>query len=191
MGKCLWRLNVIAICFAMLDSDEDEIRFSEFYEKYKQLVFVICKDILNDDGLAEDAVIDTFLKFATMFYKVRDINSETTKHYVIIVAKHKAMKCYNKMKNIPQPCEDDEIDAFVDVDFEEKAISRMDCVEIYNEVLRSLPDKYYDVMYMTVVLQLTPKEIAKSLDLELKNVYKRIERAREMIKKKLDKLEKS
>ncbi len=180
---------MLSLCFAMLDSEDDESKFEEFYNKYKQLAFYICNDILHDYNLAEDAVSETFLKFASMFYKIKDINAITTRHFVIIVAKHKAMKLYNKIKKLPDSFEElDETEIPADMNFEEKAIGRMECTDIYQKVLLSLPKKYYEVMYMSVVLQLTPKEIAKMLDLDVKAVYKRMDRAKKMIKDKLNKL---
>lgn len=180
---------MLPLCFAMLDSEDDEEKFEEFYKKYRQLAFYVCNDILHDYELAEDAVSETFLKFASMFYRIKDINAITTRHFVIIVAKHKAMKMYNKIKKSPESYEElEESEIPADINFEEKAIGRMECADIYQKVLLSLPKKYYDVMYMSVVLQLTPKEIAKMLDLNVKAVYKRMDRAKKIIKDKLSRL---
>lgn len=40
----------------MLDTEEEQSKFTLLYEKYRYLMWYVAKDILKDKDLAEDAV---------------------------------------------------------------------------------------------------------------------------------------
>ena len=88
---------------------------------------------------------------------------------------------YNKMKNDPILYGDKmEIeDKYI---FEEHVIGK----EISKNILLRLPEKYYEVLYLSVSLNLTGEQIAHSLDISVNTVYKRLQRAREMIRERYE-----
>lgn len=171
---------MIALCFAMLD-DGDEDKFRRFYKRYIKLVLYILNDILHDSHLAEDVASDCFIMFAEMFYKIRDVDSKETENYVIIATRHKGFKMYNKRKKEPEFIDIDSLDAEDPYVFEEHVMGDMMEERIYEEVLMKLPEKYYEVLYLSVVLDFTPQDIAKTLDISVDNAYKRINRARKVV----------
>ena len=48
--------------FALIDSEADQLRFSDIYSNYQKQMLLVAKRILHSDEDAEDAVQDTFLQ---------------------------------------------------------------------------------------------------------------------------------
>lgn len=48
------------IYLAILELEEDKIKFEKVYEKYRQIMFYVANKILKDDHLSEDAVHNAF-----------------------------------------------------------------------------------------------------------------------------------
>ena len=49
---------------ALIDDESDRQLFTVIYNKYRQQVYLCAFDILGDEGLAEDAAQETFLRIA-------------------------------------------------------------------------------------------------------------------------------
>lgn len=72
----------------------------------------------------------------------------------------------------------------VDVDF----LANIAYEQLMN-VISTLPDSYKDVLYMHYIYQFSVKEISKMLDITVDNVWKRIERAKKLLKTRLEESE--
>lgn len=70
---------MIGLFLALIDTEEDKIKFVTLYEKYRKLMFYIANDILKDTDLAEDAVQEAFFRIAKNFKKVGEISCPQTK----------------------------------------------------------------------------------------------------------------
>lgn len=55
------------------------------------------------------------------------------------------------------------------------------------QTISELPLIYKDILFMHYVNHYTNKEISKMLDISVDNVWKRIERAKKLLKEKLEK----
>lgn len=53
-----------------LSTEEEKGAFTAIYYQYRDYLFVIAKDILRDWHLAEDAVIEAFLRVSLHFSKI-------------------------------------------------------------------------------------------------------------------------
>ena len=80
----------------LIDSEEDKIRFEEFYHKYHDLVMFISVKRITDYHLAEDNCQEVFTTLAKNFSKIKDIDSRETKGYVYTVANGLAINMFNK-----------------------------------------------------------------------------------------------
>lgn len=171
---------IILVC-DLIDDEQDKHRFEDIYNKYKNLSAHICFDILKDYSQAEDAVSEVFFKLAKNFKSFQYVNEDKTKNYIKILSRHISINMYNKMKNDPILYGDKmEIeDKYI---FEEHVIGK----EISKNILLRLPEKYYEVLYLSVSLNLTGEQIAHSLDISVNTVYKRLQRAREMIRERYE-----
>jgi len=80
----------------LIDSEEDKIRFEEFYHKYHDLVMFISVKRILDYQLAEDNCQEVFTTLAKNFSRIKDIDSRETKGYVYTVANGLAINMFNK-----------------------------------------------------------------------------------------------
>ena len=55
----------------MIDSDEERSKFEIIYNNYRNLMFFVAKNILNNDSDAEDAVHDAFLKIIKILENIK------------------------------------------------------------------------------------------------------------------------
>lgn len=172
---------MIILFFDLLDDEQDKHRFEDIYNKYKNLSGYICFEILKDYSLAEDAVSEVFFKLARNFKSFQYINEEKTRNYIRILSRRMAINMLRKMKNDPI-LYGDEIEIKDDYIFEEHVVGEA----MSKSMLLNLPEKYYEVLYMSVSLNLTGEQIAQSLDININTVYKRLQRAREILRKKYE-----
>jgi RNA polymerase sigma-70 factor (ECF subfamily) len=161
----------------MIDNQEDKNKFEEIYYKYKNLMLNRAYDILNDSGLAEDAVQNSFLIILKNISKINDIESKKTKGYVLVITENSAKKIYNKEhKIIKTDFQDYEPVSNVEDSFESK-----NSVEVLKEQIESLADIYSSVMILKYFNDLNDKEIASALSISVPTVRKRILRGRKIL----------
>ncbi len=55
------------ILMDLIDDPDDNELYEEIYEQYQQLLFWQANGILHDEQKATDAVVETFLRLATIF----------------------------------------------------------------------------------------------------------------------------
>ena len=65
---------MLGIYLRLLDTEEEQTRFRQLYEKYRNLMFYVAKGILKDDYLTEDAVHEAFIRIAKNFSKIGEIS---------------------------------------------------------------------------------------------------------------------
>lgn len=159
-----------------------QIKFIEkCYELYEQKMYYVAYSILHDEGKAEDAVQEAFLKLMKHEVQFDRADSDDCKRYIITVIRNSAITIYNKTKReseymfltdkderIESPVEDE-----VESDISWKTL--MDC----------LPEKYYDVVECIIIKQFSTKETALKLNITEANVRKRYERAKQMMRNSL------
>lgn len=73
---------MIPLFLALIDDEQDLIRFEEAYAEYKMLLHYIARGILRDEHRAEDAVQETFVRIAKNFHKVGVIKATSTKNFL-------------------------------------------------------------------------------------------------------------
>ena len=59
------------IYLALLDDEQDKIKFADIYNTYNKQMWYAANEILKDKHLAEDAVHDAFLGIAKSFSKIK------------------------------------------------------------------------------------------------------------------------
>ena len=57
------------MCLQMLETSEEKVRFEELVLTYKNLMFYVANQILNNDYDAEDAVQQAFFEILKKFLK--------------------------------------------------------------------------------------------------------------------------
>lgn len=149
------------------------------YKLYEQKMYQVAYSILRDTGLAEDAVHEAFLKLMKSGIYFEDVKSDDCKRYLITVIKHSSITTYKKKQR------EQEIMYLSDKDelLEEQVFpGKLQDDNSLEDMISSLPPKYYAVVRCLAIKNLSYKETAKELGITEPNVRKRFERAKMMLK---------
>ena len=167
---------MLPIYLAMLDGDDEKNKFESLYLTYRKLMFHVANGILNDEGLAEDAVHQAFLKILEHFAQVGELSCHKTRSAVVSSVRNAAINMYKSRKRHPAVPIDEA--AFCAAD--EKS-ERTDDLDGLAEAVLKLPVIYKDALKLKYVQGFSNAEIAGMLDISEAAVRKRLERARRML----------
>ena len=164
----------------VLDTEEDVLLAEQIYLKYKNLLFVVANDILQNQYDAEDALQQTMIGVIDNIDKIKDINSKQTRNFLCIICRNISLNMFNKIKsaNISE-IEDDLPDLREDI---EALILTKDMYIKLKEFIHTLDKKYQDVLFLKLNHNLSSEEIARILDIKPETVRKRLERSRKQIR---------
>jgi len=174
---------MINIYLSALETAEDKSEFEDLYIKYKQRMYDVAYNILHNVEDSEDAVHNAFLKIADNFEKIKIFSCQELQSYIVIIVRNISINIYRKnKKNSERLAEFDDNQPTVNVNFFEN----IDRDELIQEI-SSLPFIYKDILFLYYINQYTTKEISKMLDISIDAVWKRIERAKKLLKQELEK----
>lgn len=171
------------IYLTLIDSLEDKTKFLILYEQYKHFIWSKCFEVLQDEHLAEDATHEAFIKVAKNMSKIKDVESNATKRYLIIIAKNSAIDIYRKRnRQMQHEANIDEVDELEGLYIEPE-------VEFDHNMTRILANMaaiYRDVLLLKYSNEFSNKDIAKTLGISEAVVRQRLKRGKEIIRKELD-----
>ena len=82
---------MIIMFSALIDDESDRQLFTVIYNKYRQQVYLCAFGILGDEGLAEDAAQETFLRIAKNMGRY-DFN----RRLILTIARNAALSIWKK-----------------------------------------------------------------------------------------------
>lgn len=167
---------------AINDINEKD-KFEQLYNLYKQTMYNVAFSILHNQFDAEDAVHEAFLKISKNIIKISDVECPQTKAFVVIIIKNTAINIYNKNKKISEhttPAGQVELNVGKDLITE---------TTNYNELVRtikSLPQTDKDIIYLRFIMGYSVNEISIMLNISHEAVKKRVQRAKNLCEKTLN-----
>ena len=161
----------------MTNDESEKLRL--LYELYEQPMYRIAYAVLHDEGLAEDAVSDAFIRIMHRIERFSDCKSEKTKAYIVKVIKSTSINIYRKNKR--RYSEEVSIDNAIQV--ADKAQEQCD-TESVNDILRGLGETDRRIVTLRCIEEMSWKEVADKLSLTEANVRKRFERTKKRLKTK-------
>ena len=177
---------MIPLFLALIDDEQDLIRFEEAYAEYKMLLHYIARGILRDEHRAEDAVQETFVRIAKNFHKVGVIKATSTKNFFILITRRVCLNMLEREEKISTATEDE-------INIYEKTCSSdslngcpCDESDLIQSILQ-LPEGLRNVLYLQAVCGFNGKETANLLGISVDAVWKRTSRARAALEKELKK----
>ncbi|MSS63493.1 RNA polymerase sigma factor [Lachnospiraceae bacterium WCA-693-APC-MOT-I] len=181
--------NMMAL-MSVLDTEEEQDKFTYIYENYKYFMWYLANEILQDAHLAEDAVQDSFLVLTRHMNKIEDVKSPKTKKFLATVVKSKAIDILRKRKGKTDESleENENVISLASEDMLEQYIEH-DSYEHLLSCIRRLDDIYKVVFEYKYIHGLSDKEIASVLGVTPKTVNVRIFRARKKLQSMLRKEE--
>lgn len=173
---------MLSFYLSILETEEDKDRFEELYRMFKQDMYAIAYGILKKKEDAEDVVHQSFIAIADNFKKVNEIPCQEIKSYVVVISKNNALNLYKKNKRIAKRRTDLNINTAAD---EVDMLERYDYDQLV-KAISELPEIYKDVMFLRYLEDFTTKEIADMLNITVSAVWKRLERAKKLLKENLE-----
>lgn len=157
----------------------------ELYVKYRQLMFYVANEILDDAQLAEDAVQEAFIRIAKNMHKINCSNPGSAKAFLVTVVRNVALTMLKKENHYYDFSEYQDL-IVEKQEVEKDVLDRME-VKSYILAICKLPERYRDILYLHCVQEYTIAEISKILQLSQEVVKKRIQRGRKKILKDIKK----
>lgn len=177
---------MIMIYLSMIDIEEDKSKFIKIYDKYKNLMFYLAREILKDNHLAEDALQEAFIRIAKNLHKINDIYSHETKGFVVIIVKHVSITMLKKKNKKTISFEDMSEVLSTENYLTDDYLDKINYETIVNEI-RNLPEIYKTVIYLDLVFELGNKEISQTIGISIDAAKKRKERGRKILRQRLEK----
>ena len=169
---------MLAVCLAMLETKQDQRRFTRLFEAYERKIYALALRILGDQTRAEDAAQQTWLQLLRSWERVSALPWKETEGYVVTAAKNCALDILRA---------DRRTTAFPE-DWDPPA--REECQAEYDylvSLIQALPESYRRVLEMKCVEEQTNREIARRLGIKESTVAVRILRGRTMLRERLEK----
>lgn len=158
--------------------DESE-KLKKLYEVYEQPMYRIAYAVLHDEGLAEDAVSDAFIRIMRRLGRLNECTSDKTKAYIVKVIKSTSINIYRKNKR--RYNEEVPIDNAVQI--ADRTLIYSDQPSI-NDILSGLGETDRRIVTLRCVDELSWREVAEKLSLTEVNVRKRFERTKKRLRSK-------
>lgn len=169
----------------------DTHKVEQLYNKYARGMLRAANAKTDDYHLAQDAVQQTFIKILKMdSSKIDDSDERRVFNLLCMMAQQAVTELFNKKAKavgeqildkedfqMESECEGDPLDCLL----------QKIAVEEVRDAMMSLPDSYLQPMLLKYVHGLTNEDIARTMGIEANNVYIRIHRGREKLKKILGK----
>jgi RNA polymerase sigma-70 factor (ECF subfamily) len=173
----------------MIENEDDRQKAAELYRRYGRTMLYIARGILDDAGLAEDAVSEAFIRIIENLEKINLNDCYKTGGFVVIIARHTALNMLKRQKRDKTvPFEDyEDYSRSPEPVFEDVTI-REACAKIADAVA-GLHKNYADILYLKCELECSNEEISRILGISPENVRVRLGRARQALKNHLRKEE--
>ncbi len=154
----------------------------KLYLEYRSPMYRVALSVLRDEGLAEDAVQQSFLKIFQNFDKLDLSDCNKTKSFIVILVRNTAIDLYRKrqregvisFEDLERPVQDRAALP------EDRAIARMDG-EALRRCLAGMEERYANLLMLRFYHGFQNKEIAGLLGMSQTQVAMGIYRARQKL----------
>lgn len=169
----------------VIDDDEVRNKLEEIYHLYNRDLFYVAFEILKDYHEAEDVVQTTILKLSDHLDKISNITDNSSKAFVVMIARNNAKNIYNRLKSREiKPIEEYE-NTLIDETYisPEQHILRLDNSNWVAKQLELIKAEYADILTLRYTYDLSNKEISDMIEISEVNVRKRLSRAKKALHK--------
>lgn len=153
-----------------------EAEFEIKYKLYAQELMNVCYGYTKDKCASEDIIQNVFIKYLNSKKFFNNQNEE--KYWLIRVAIN---ECKNYLKIRKRTIYNDDVIEYISPKYDKD-----DKIYIVSRIVKELPEKYRSVIVLHYYNSLSIIDISNTLKISSDNVKKRLERARKMVKAKLE-----
>lgn len=172
---------------ALIDDENDRQRFTRLYGEHKDAMYYYALKLMKDSALAEDAVQEAFIRIARNIRKTEF--GARTRGLMLTVTRNTALTILKKrgrefVTDIPEryaveSAVTENADMIVNIE-------KRETVRMISKILDEMPDKYSEVFKLKYGHSLTYSQIAPLLGISVDAAKKRGQRARNIIKERLE-----
>lgn len=164
--------------------DQQEL-LAVMYDMYEQPMYAIAYSILHSVQQAEDAVQDSFLKLIQYLPTIQKPDSMKTKGLVKQIVRTTAIDQYRKNYSDNEHIAEQKI-AAADMQEQVVAMPGLEEQSFVKDLLKTLPEDYLEVIKLRSYYGFSTREAAQILSISEANVCKRMERAKKLIRNKME-----
>lgn len=169
---------MLAIYLAMLETEDDQQRFTQLYETYERKVYAVALRVLGDASRAEDAAQQTWFQLLKNWERVSALPWTETEGYAVTAAKNCALDILRAERRTTAFPED------WDPPAQEAHQEEYDYLV---SLIRALPENYRRILELKCVEEQSNREIARRLGVNESTVASRVMRGRAMLRERLEK----
>ena len=174
----------VPVC--MTDYKTDQEKLSELYELYFHSLWYAAFGYLKDPQLAEDMVQETFIKVSEHLSNIKDVHSKMTKYFLITITRNKCIDYIRKRNRTPETLmENQEYPPEYD-NLPLDHVIQQETVDELTRTVDSLDDTYRIPLKLRYINGLSNLEISRYTGLSVNLVAVRINRAKKMLKERLN-----
>lgn len=170
----------------MVETPEERDKLEVLFYKYEGLLFSIAYDIVKHEKDAEDVVQDTFMKAALNIKKIGDVDSPATKSYLATISQNLAIDVTRERE---RHAEIEYLEVFEDAVYENTEFELLKSVDkmLLSKCMNQLSIRHKNYIVMKYLHGMENKQLANMLDLSMDGVRQLDKRARDSLRKKLEK----
>lgn len=170
--------------YMTLENQKERTKVEQLYFEYRKLMYKEAYEVLRDKNLSEDAVSESFIRIINNLHKIDENICPRTRNFLVIICRNVAKDIYNSRKNtVPYEYPEDTADI---TDIEDIVINK-ETVKRITDIISTMDSKYKDVLILRRAYDMRREDIAKIFGISVETVKKRLLRANNMIKAKLEK----
>lgn len=159
------------------------IRF--IYHNYRYLMYQVANQILENKDLSEEAVQEAFVYILKNKHKMKCDDALKLKNVVCLITKHIAIDMLRKHRDFISLEQYPEL--MEPKSMENSILQRIEIQRIII-AMRKLPQKDCQILKLHLFMDYKPKEIARFMDWSDSQTRKRLQRAKEKLRKILKKV---
>lgn len=158
--------------------------FDEVYRHYRKQMIAVAKSILKNDEDAEDAVHDVFCSVASSHMDILDRvdNPKDLKNYMLKAVQNRSISILRHQK-VRKEYDAKVTNAAREINYNDlidEICSRTGYDNLI-KAIKSLDDKYREVIYYNLVVELSPAEISEIVGRPENTVRKQAQRGKEIL----------
>jgi len=171
---------MIPLFIAMIEDAEDRNLLIEYYTQHRFTMLHVAQSILHDQGLAEDAMQEAFLRLARHIKNVRHDHKQV-RSFLVTIVKNAAIDIMKQQKIMPMVSLDTILYEPADPINTEDVTQQRDEADAAEQLVLSLPVIYSTVFLLRYKHDYSTGDIAKLLEISEDTARKRLQRAKEKI----------
>jgi len=168
----------VIIYTQMLDHPQSKSKFEQLYLQYRNWMYSIAYQLLQNNQDAEDAVHQAFLSVLKNISKISEIDCPKTRGYLVIIVERKSIDILRDRKKLAEQTLDETIHGISYPLPGDHGIQ---------DAIARLPARYREVLLLRYAQGYETREVAELLDLSYETCRKLLYRAKNALKQQLEK----